>query len=197
MTTPSATVALPAAAPPAPRRQLFVATALACVAASTLVGGMLAIWVLLRERVVDAGERFPVDYIIPEVASNVMLMTIWALCLFAQWAVYSGNRGDRAHTGLALAVTGILAIAYINAQAFVYVDMAVPIRDDYYGALFYAMTGTMTALVIAGLVYTTVAAFRALGGRLQETEILSAHALYWYFAATAYSAVWFVVYVTK
>ena len=126
-----------------------------------------------------------------------MLMTIWALCLFAQWAVYSGRRGDRAHTALALVVTALLAIAFINAQAFVYVDMGVEMPADYYGALFYAVTGTMMAIVIAGLVYTAVAAFRALGGRLRETEILSAHALYWYFAAAAYSAVWFVVYVTK
>jgi cytochrome c oxidase subunit 3 len=193
----TATRELPPAAPPAPRRQLFIATALACVAGTMLVGGMLAIWVLIRERYVDMGERFPLDYVIHEVATNVMLMTIWALCLFAQWAVYAGNRGDRAHTALALAVCGILAIAFINAQAFVWVDMGVPVAADYYGALFYAMTGTMTAIAIAGLVYSTVAAFRALGGRLRETEILSAHALYWYWAAAAYSAVWFVVYVTK
>ena len=197
MTTSAAPLALPAAAPPAPRRQLFIATALGCVAGTMLIGGMLAIWVLLRERVVSGGERFPVDYIIPEVASNVMLMTIWGLCLFAQWAVYSGSRGDRAHATLALAVTAILAIAFINAQAFIYVTMGVEMGADYYGALFYAVTGTMLAIVVAGIVYTTVAAFRALGGRLQETEILSAHALYWYFAAAAYSAVWFVVYVTK
>jgi cytochrome c oxidase subunit 3 len=198
VSTTTAPLALPAAAPPPPRRQLFVATALGCVAGTMLIGGMLAIWVLLRERFLDAGgERFPVDYIIPEVATNVMLMTIWALCLFAQWAVYSGSRGDRAHAALALVVTAILAVAFINAQAFVYTDMAVPIGDDYYGALFYSITGAMMAIVIAGLAFTTVAAFRALGGRLREVEILSAHALYWYFAATAYSAVWFVVYVTK
>ena len=197
MSTPTATVALPPAAAPAPRRQILIGTALAAVAGTMLVGGMLAIWVLLRDRVVSTGARFPVDYIIPEVTTNVMLMTIWGLCLFAQWAVYSGSRGDRAHTGLALGVTALLAIAFINAQAFVYVDMAVEIRADHYGSLFYAITGVMMAIVIAGLVYTTVAAFRALGGRLQETEILSAHALYWYFAAAAYSAVWFVVYVTK
>lgn len=190
-------LSLPPAADPAPRRQLFVATAVAGVAGSMLVGTMLAIWVLLRERVVDAGERFPVDYVITEVASNVMLMTIWALCLFAQWAVYSGSRGDRAHTGLALGVVGVLGIAFINGQAFVYSQMEVGIRDNYYGALFYAVTGTMTAIVVAGLVYTAVAAFRALGGRLRDTDTLSAHALYWYFAAIAYSAVWFVVYVTK
>ena len=162
-----------------------------------LIGGMLAIWVLLRERVVDDGGRFPVDYIIPEVASNVMLMTVWALCLFAQWAVYAGTRGDRAHTALALGVTGVLAIAFVNAQAFVYVEMGVAISENYYGALFYGITGAMLALVVAGMVYSVVAAFRALGGRLGETEVLTAHALYWYFIAIAYSAVWFVVYVTK
>ena len=197
MSTVTGQLALPPAAPPAPRRQLFIGTAVACVAATMLIGGMLAIWVLLRERVVDEGGRFPVDYIIPEVASNVMLMTVWALCLFAQWAVYAGSRGDRAHTALALGVSGLLAIAFINAQAFVYVDMGVVIDETYYGSLFYGITGAMLALVVAGLVYSAVAAFRALGGRLGETEVLSAHALYWYFIAVAYSAVWFVVYVTK
>ena len=197
MSTATGQLALPPAALPAPRRQLFIGPAVACVAATMLMGGMLAIWVLLRERVVDGGGRFPVDYIIPEVATNVMLMTVWALCLFAQWAVYSSTRGDRAHTALALGVTGLLAIAFINAQAFVYVDMGVEINATYYGVLFYAVTGAMLALVVAGLVYSVVAAFRALGGRLGETEILSAHALYWYFIAIAYSAVWFVVYVTK
>jgi heme/copper-type cytochrome/quinol oxidase subunit 3 len=188
---------LPVAADPAPRNQLLVGTALACLAGSMLIGGMAAIWVLLRQRVVDSGERFPVEYIITEVASNVMLMTIFALCLFAQWAVYAARRGDRAHTALALGVVAVLAIAFINAQAFVWHTMEVEIKAEYYGALFYAMTGTMVAIVAIGLVYTAVAAFRALGGREREVEIISAHALYWYFAAAAYTVVWFVVYVTK
>jgi heme/copper-type cytochrome/quinol oxidase subunit 3 len=172
-------------------------TALACVAGTVLVGSMLAVWVLIRERHVDLGERFPLDYVIHEVASNVMLITIWALCLFAQWAVYAGTRGDRGNTGLALGVSALLAIAFVNAQAFVYVDMGVTISETYYGVLFYGVTGTMLAIVVIGIVYTAVAAFQSLGGRLTDAGILSAHALYWYFAATAYTAVWFVVYVTK
>jgi heme/copper-type cytochrome/quinol oxidase subunit 3 len=194
---PTAYLALPAAALPPPRRQLLVGTALACLAGSTLIGGMLAVWVLLRQRVVDSGGRFPVKYIITEVASNVMLMTIFALCLFAQWALYAGKREDRAHTALALGVVALMAIAFINAQAFVWHTMAVPVKENYYGALFYAMTGTMTVLVIIGVAFTAVTAFRTLAGRLGDTEILAAHALYWYFTAAAYAAVWFVVYVTK
>ena len=194
---PAAVLELPGVAPAAPKRQLFVGTAVACVGGSALVGGMLAVWALLRERAVSAGERFPLDYIIHEVATNVMLMTIWALCLFAQWAVYSGSRGDRSHTALALGVTGVLAVAFLNAQAFTWSQMGVEIGDDGYGALFYAMTGTLFAIGVVGLIYTVVAAFRALSGRLADTDVLTAHALYWYWAAAAYSAIWFLVYVTK
>ncbi len=62
------------------------------------------------------------------------------------------------------------------------------------GIVVYAFSRVMLGLPTKS---ATVAAFRALGGRLNETDILTAHALYWYFAAIAYSAVWFVVYVTK
>ncbi len=203
MSTATAQIEMPEAAPPAPKRQLIVGTTLAAAAGTMLVGAMLAVWALLRERYLTDGlageviDRFPVNYIIPEVASNVMLITVWTLCIFAQWAVYAGKRGDRTNTALALGVTFVFGLAYVNAQAFVYVDMGVELASEYYGALFYAMTGTMLALVVVGLIYTTVAALRALAGTLRDTEILSAHAIYWYFIAAAYSAVWFVVYVTK
>jgi heme/copper-type cytochrome/quinol oxidase subunit 3 len=195
-TATPATYALPPAPLPTPRRQVLVGTALAAVAGSMLIGGMLAIWLLIRERSVDAGERFPGDYSISEVPSNVMLITIVGLCLFAQWAVYAARREDRAHLGLALGIVALMGIAFINAQAFVYVDMGMPIAEGGYPGMFYAITGTVLALVIAGLVYTAVTAFRVLGGR-PDRPIVAAHALYWYFVAAAYSAVWFVVYVTK
>ena len=189
--------ALPAAAPPAPRRQLLVGTALACIAGATLIGAMLAVYALKREIVVSGGERFPDNYVISEVATNVMLITVWTGCIFGQWAVYSGNRGDRAHTALALAVTAMFGVAFINGQAFTWAHMGVVLDDSAYGALFYAITGTMVVLVIAGLVFSLVAAFRSLSGRLHDSEILSAHAMYWYFVAAAYTAIWFLVYVTK
>ena len=191
------TLALPPAPVPRPRRQLFVGTALACVAGTMLVGGMLAVWALLRERAVDAGERFPGDASIPETPSNIMLITVLGICLFAQWAVSAAKRADRGNVGLALGVVGIMAIAFINAQAFVYAEMELPIAEGTYAGMFYAITATMLALVGFGLVFTAVTAFRFLGGRTDERELVAAHALYWYFVAAAFSAVWFVVYVTK
>jgi heme/copper-type cytochrome/quinol oxidase subunit 3 len=191
------TLALPAAPAPPARRQVLVVTALGCMAGTMLIGGMLAIWMTLRGRVVDVGDRFPESYTIAEVASNVMLMTIGALVVFAQWAVYSAKRKDRVNFGIAQAVTVILGVAFINAQAFVYSQMGMPIVEGYYPGLFYAMTGTIVALVAVGIVFSSVAAFRYLGGRSFDTELVSASALYWYFVATAFAAVWFFVYVTK
>jgi heme/copper-type cytochrome/quinol oxidase subunit 3 len=191
--------ALPAAPPPPPSRQVLVGTALAGVFTVMLVGGMLAVWILQRERAIDAGDTWLPDGItIPEVPANVMLIGVWGMCVFGQWAAWSARRADRAHTGLALGVVALMAIAVINAQAYVYAQMGLPIADETgYTAMFYAVTGTVIALFVAGIVFTAIAAFRFLGGRTSDRELVAAQALYWYVLAAVFSAVWLIVYVTK
>ncbi len=191
-------LALPAAPAPPPRRQVFVGTALVGLAMLMLTAGMLGIWILMRERSIAAtGTWVPEDVTVPEVPSNVMLIGVLSLCLFAQWAVYAAKRRDRAHVGLALGIVALFAVAIINAQAFIYSQMAMEIVESSYPGMFYAMTGLTTALFVIGLVFTAVTAFRFLGGRLDDQELVAAHALYWYALAVVFSAVWLVVYVTK
>ena len=177
----------------------MVGTALASLAGGMLIGGMLAVWVLQRERAIDGGGTWlPDDITIPEVPANVMLIGIWGLCVFAQWASWSARRLDRSHTALALGLVALIAIAVINAQAYIYTEMGLPIADETgYGAMFYGVTGAMVAMLVVGLVFTAIAAFRFLGGRTSDREIVAAHAVFWYFLAAAFSAVWLIVYVTK
>jgi cytochrome c oxidase subunit 3 len=163
---------------------------------------MLGLWLRFRDAALsqENGTWVPRKIAIPEVASNIMLFTFVGLCIFAQWAVYSARRDDKSHTALALFLTGLLGLAIINAQAVVWVQMKLPINDgtgSAYGVMFYALTGTFLVLVIIGMVFSFVTAFRYLGGRVSEREIVTAHAMYWYFAAAAFAALWFVVYVTK
>ena len=192
------THALPAAPAAPPRRQVFVGTALAGVATLMLMGGMLGVWILQRQRAIDAGELWvPRGIKIPLVPANVMLIGVWALCIFAQWASWSARRADRAHTALALGLTGLMGIAVINAQAYIYNQMELPIAETGYAGMFYAITGTMTVLMVIGLVFTGVSAFRFLGGRMQDREVVASHALYWYVLAITFSAMWLIVYVTK
>jgi cytochrome c oxidase subunit 3 len=177
---------------------VLVGTALAGAATVMLVGGMLAVWILQRERAIDAeGTWVPSGVSIPEVPTNVMLIGVWALVVFAQWATYAARRGDRVHTGLALGIVAVMTLALINAQAFVYNQTELPVAETGYAAMFYAITGTIVALFLAGLVFTGVTAFRFLGGRTSDRELVAAHALFWYVLAFVFSGVWLIVYVTK
>jgi cytochrome c oxidase subunit 3 len=177
---------------------MLVGTSLAVVAMSMLAGSMLAVWALQRREAIDTtGTWVPDATTIPEVPTNVMLIAFVGICVFGQWAVWSAKRDDRPHTVLALGCTFLVALLVVNAQAFVYVRMDLGVGDGTYAAMFYAITGMFMALMIAGLLFTVVAAFRYIGGRAGDQEILVSHALYWYAMAAIYSAIWFLVYVTK
>jgi len=190
--------ALPAAPAPAPQRQMLVGTSLAVVAIVMLTGSMLAIWALQRREALDTvGTWMPDGVTVPEVPTNVMLLAFIGICVFGQWAVWSAKRNDRGHTVLALGCTVLVALLVINAQAFVYYRMELAIADGTYAVMFYALTGLFMLLMILGIVFTTVAAFRYIGGRSGDQEILVSHAIYWYAMAALFAAIWFLVYVTK
>ena len=190
--------ALAAGPAPAPRNQLIVGTTIASMAMFMLAGGMLGVWAVKRSSVIsDGGSWLPSGVTVPEVPSNVMLIAFGAVCSFAQWAVWSAKRDDRGNTVFALGATAFVVLLVINAQAFVWNQMGVAIADGEYGSMFYAITGMFTALLVAGLLFTLVTAFRYLGGRTRDREILTAHAIFWYAMAAVYSAIWLVVYVIK
>jgi cytochrome c oxidase subunit 3 len=191
-------LAVHAGPPPAPRRQLFVGTAIVSAAVITLVGGMLATWIRLRTATLHSGGVWlPKKIVIPEVPTNVMLVAFVPLCLFAQWAVYAAKRDDRSHAGLALGLSGLMGLAVINAMVYTYTQIKLPVRGGAYNSMYYALTITITVLVIIGVVFTVTCLFRYLGGRSTDREIVAAHALYWYVIAVCYAAIWLAVYVAK
>jgi heme/copper-type cytochrome/quinol oxidase subunit 3 len=200
------TLALPSAPAPAPRRQLFVATALVVSAAAMLIAGMLGMWMRFRagapvrtssDGLEQIKDWLPAAIKIPEVAANTMMATFPFAALMTQWAVYATKRRDGQHRSLALFITFVLGIAIVNAQLAVYAQMGIGVADGEYQSMFYAITGTMLLLVIGGIVFSAVAFFRSIGGRNDDSHVIAAHALYWYFLTVAFTAVWFFVYVQK
>ncbi|MEO5723466.1 MAG: cytochrome c oxidase subunit 3 [Ilumatobacteraceae bacterium] len=191
-------LAIHAGPEPAPRRQLFVGTAIACAGMVTLVGGMLATWLRLREQALDSGVSWvPKKVVISMVPANVMLLAFIPICVFAQWAVYAARRDDRPNTALAIGLTALMGLAVINAQAFMFAQLKMPVTGGAYNSMFYAVTITFVVLVIVGVGFSAITAFRYLGGRESDREIVTAHALYWYSLSAVFCALWFVVYVTK
>jgi cytochrome c oxidase subunit 3 len=194
-------LALPPAAAPAPRRQLLVGTALACVGAGSLLGAMLALWLRMRTSSLDAGTGWvPKGVNMSMVPANTMLVAFLPACIFAQWAVNAARREARSQTAMALTLVGVIGVAIINAQAVMYARMKMPITgkgETAFNSMFYTVTGTFLLLLSLGIGFSAVTAFRYLGGRISDREVVAAHALYWYFLAAAFCALWFVVYVTK
>lgn len=206
------TLALPAPPVPEPKRSMLVATGLAVAAGAAFFGSLLGVYLQVRDEALDALRsqqatdptvvvRFlPTDVIVPEIATNTMLVTVIGAVILAQWAVYAMKRGERRQTAVALTLCGIFGLATLNSQAYTWAQMGVSIDEDGpFGTVFYASTGAFAAALVVGVVYTAISAFRSLGGRYSatDTEGLSSHALAWYFLAVAYSALWLVVYVNK
>ena len=195
------------AAGPARRTStVFVATAFVAAGVAALMGGMLAMWLQFRAnaptRVASDGVSLIKDWLkkdvaIPEVAATTMMFTFVIACVMAQWAVYSARRGDKSHTTLALAVTLFTALAIMNAQVALWMQIEIVLRNDAYETMFYTVTGTMFAVVASAMVYSLVAMFRVLAGRTGDHDVLAGHALYWYAVSGMFATMWFIVYVQK
>ena len=195
------------AAGPARRTStVFVATAFVAAGVAALMGGMLAMWLQFRAnaptRVASDGVSLIKDWLkkdvaIPEVVATTMMFTFVIACVMAQWAVYSARRGDKSHTTLALAVTLFTALAIMNAQVALWMQIDIVLRNDAYETMFYTVTGTMFAVVASAMVYSLVAMFRVLAGRTGDHDVLAGHALYWYAVSGMFATMWFIVYVQK
>ena len=200
------TIALPSAAPSAPRRQVLVATSVASAGVAMLVAGMLGVWMKFRaaaplrdssDGLYKIKDWLPANIKIPEVAANTILITFLVACFLAQWAVYSAHRQDSRHRSIALLLTSLIGVAIINAQVAVWSQMKIGVRDGAYQTMFYTVTGTMVVLVAVGIAFSLSTFFRSVGGRNDDNHVVTAHALYWYVLTAAFTAVWFVVYVQK
>lgn len=189
-----AALALPPAAQPR-RRELIFGTAFATggvvMVMATLVGAYLA----ARNA---AGSEWLANSDIPLTQPNMQLLTLCMSVVTMQWAVHAIARDDRPNTYLALGVTLLLGVAFVNQQTFLYKQSSVVLADPG-GAIFYALTGSQVAMVVIGLVFIALMAFRALGGQFssRQPDGISAAAVYWYACVAVYAVVWIAVYIMK
>jgi heme/copper-type cytochrome/quinol oxidase subunit 3 len=193
-------LALPPAPTPSRPRLLLIGTALASSAAVALFAGMIGVYLHVRSAAGGTTATWlPKGTTVPEVAANMMLIGMIASTITAQWAVYAIARGTRRDAVVALLVTVAFGIMTLNAQVYVYQQMKIGVGASTYGPLFYAITGTWLAALVAGILFALSAVFRSLGGRFtaKRHEGVAAVALYWHTLTATFVAVWFVIYVWK
>lgn len=187
---------------PEPRRPrvLLVGTAIAAGAAAMVVLGLVALYLNMRAEVIASGETWlPEETNLPLTPGNMGAFTLALSAVTAQWARYSLRNDDRPHAYLALGITVLLGVAFINGTAFAWQELGLGIDDSPQALLIYTITGLHVAMVAVALAFFTVMAFRAFGGQLtaRATEGVDAAALFWYVTLAVYGVIWFAIYITK
>ena len=194
--SPKATVPVGELSPTMPRRrELLFGTAFAAAGIAMAIISLVGNYIATRDA---AGASWLVDNQIALTQPNMQLLTLGMSVVTMQWAVWSISRDDRYHTYLALGVTLLLGLAFVNQTTFLYHEAGIAISQPE-GPLFYAVTGSHLAMVIGGLVFLILMTFRAFGGQYssRQPDGIGAAAVFWYVAAALYGVIWFAVYVQK
>lgn len=191
--------ALPA--PPELRRprRVSVAAALVGLGSVMVFAALIGLYLQLRVGVLGADGEWLGAANIPLTPPNVMMATLAMSVVTMQWAHYAIVRNDRTNAYVALGLTMLFGLAFINSQAFMYSIMELGIRDGVPELFVYTITGAHLAMLLGAMGFVTVAAFRALGGQFtpSQHDAVSAAALYWYVMVGVYAVIWIAVYIQK
>jgi cytochrome c oxidase subunit 3 len=187
--------ALPPVAPPRRGRLVSIGTAFVSLGTVMFFAGLLGFY--LTQRASNPGWLEGVN--IPLPMPNVMMVTLLMSVVTIQWAYYAIVNRDRPNAYLAMGLTLLFAVAFMNAQAYLYTQMGLVLRDSFEAVLIYTITGAYLAVLGAAMVYLAIAMFRALGGQYtgSQTDSLAGAVMFWYVVTAIYAVIWLAIYVTK
>lgn len=184
----------PPATPPR-RRQLLFGTALISGAVGVYLLTLLGVYLQAREA---AGESWLAQNTVPLTQPTMQLFTLLLGCFTVQWAVSAIGEDSRGYAYLALGLTVLMGVAFLNQTWFLFTEVGLRMSQNE-GKFFYTLTGSHVAMVAAATIFVALTALRALGGSMssRQPEGISAAALFWYVTTGLYFVVWLGVYVMK
>jgi heme/copper-type cytochrome/quinol oxidase subunit 3 len=193
-----------AGAPPAPvqrPRVLVVAAGFASVATAMYFLSLLGVYLAMRSQTIRNGNDWiPSDNAPPLTQPNIMMFTLLISIVTMQWAVWAIKNDDRVNTYLALGVTLLFGVSFVNMAAYLYSVMGFDISSkSAVAVLIYAITGSHVVMIIAAMVFVGLMAFRALGGQFtsRQHDGISAAALFWHTNVFVFFLIYLVIYITK
>jgi heme/copper-type cytochrome/quinol oxidase subunit 3 len=192
-TTTTEALGLPPAPAPARRGTLLVATFLAITAGTVLIGGLLAAYFQAKDAVLAGGGEFaPAAPDLPNVALAVTYGALLLASFTGQWAVWAIRVGERRQTFVAVGVTLLLGVAFVNGLTFCFSQLGLVAGESTYANHVYAVAGTHLVLVVAALVYLVVMGFRVIGGQFGpgNSEFVVSAVAFLHFSVAAGAAVY-------
>lgn len=190
--------ALPPAPEPHRRNVNLVGTVLAIAAGTMLVGALLGSYFAARATVNSQGATWVDPGVLPNVALAVTYASLLMSSFTIQWAVSAMKVNERRQAYVALGVTLLLGVAFVNGLSFVWAQMGHAAGDGAFGTHMYAVTVTHLLLVIAAHLFVVVMGFRVLGGQFgpRNLEFVVSAAAFWHFTVAAgaviYWSLWFL-----
>lgn len=145
-----------------------------------------------------AGAAWLAENDIPLTQANMQLITLGMSAVTMQWAFYAVARDDRYHAYMALGITLMLGVAFVNQTTFLYRMSGITMAQAE-GPLFYGVTAGHLAMVVFGLLFLVLMTFRVFGGQFtsRQPDGIGAAAVFWYACVGLYGLIWFAVYVQK
>lgn len=177
------------------RRELLFGTAFATAGISMVIITLVGSYLVTRDA---AGASWLANNQIPLTQPNMQLITLGMSAITMQWAFWAIARDDRYHSYMALGLTILLGLAFVNQTTFLYKMVAITM-DQAEGPLFYAVTGSHLAMMIGALIFMILMGFRTLAGQYSSRlpDGIGAAAIVWYAGIALYALIWFAVYVQK
>lgn len=188
------------AAPPRRPRTLVMASAF--VAAATAMGfaGLIGTYLAARaEALAEGGTWLPDGVTIPLTQPTVMFFGLAMSVVTVHWAQQAARNDDRNNAYLALGLTLVFGIAYVNMTAYLLSQTGLAVGEQGPAVLIFSIVGAHVVLAILAMVFVGLMAFRALGGQFlgaQHDGIVAA-AVLWDVMVAIYGVIWIAIYVTK
>jgi cytochrome c oxidase subunit III len=187
------------APPPAPARPkvLLVATVLSSAALVMVFAGLLGAYVQLRAAA--DGPWLPENVTIPLTPPDMAAVTLLMSVVTIHWARYAIRNDDRSNTYVALGLSLVLGLAYINSAIYLYTQMGASVGGSIPELLIFAISGAHLAAMVGAMVFAALMAFRTLGGQYsgRDHEGISAAVVLWDTTVVIYLVIWYAVFVTK
>ena len=189
----------PPAAPRSRPRVLLIGTAFAVGAMVLFFAALFAVYIQQRASVLHAGGAWlPKGGDIPTAPGSVAMVGMAMSAVTMQWAVWAVVHDDRPRAYMALGITGVLGLAFINSMAFFLIQSGLNVHTTT-GLLVFTLIGAQAAAVGVGIVFIGLMAFRTLGGQYsgKDSEGVTAAAIYWYATVAVYFGVWLLIFIEK
>ncbi|MGI9119436.1 MAG: cytochrome c oxidase subunit 3 [Acidimicrobiales bacterium] len=184
--------------PPAPDRRrpnvILVGTLFVIAGGVMLLGGLLAGYFSARQVAQAANQEWPPKEVaIPNVQLFLAYLTLLMSSFTAQWAVSAIAGRDRRSMYVAIGLTLMLGLAFVNALSFSWGQLGLEAGANRYANTVYALTVTHLLVVIVAMVGMVVMGFRAFGGQFspRDRELVVAAAAFWHFAVAAGVVIWY------